>query len=149
MSTIFKLKGIEYYIVNAMSKSEAVITALANRWGVTEDNIEEVVDISENPVRIIAAHWSKDENDQLTWFRCKFDDGNRKRTFYLSSFYGVASDALSEGLGSYNKDWLKDIKQLVTDGRHPGKWIEPLLNPLKPSKTKKLTDIILGENGNN
>jgi len=142
--SIFKLKGIEYYIVNAKSKAEAVITALANRWGVTEANIEEVSDISENPIRIIKAHWNKDENDRLTWFRCKFDDGNRKRTYYLSSFYGIASDALSEGLGSYNKDWLKDIKVLETDGRHPGEWVEPLINPLKQSRTKKLTNLILG-----
>jgi hypothetical protein len=149
MRPIYKLKGIEYYILNAQSIEEAVGTAILNHWGVTENNIEEVDSISENPVRIIKAKWSFEENQRMTWFRAKFNSGLRESTFYVHSFWGSATDALNECLGSWNKNWLIEIKQLVTDGRHPGKWIEPLLSPLKPSKTKKLTDIIFGENGNN
>ena len=42
MSKIYQLNGISYYIKGCNSKAEAVVFAWRNRWGISEDNIEEV-----------------------------------------------------------------------------------------------------------
>lgn len=48
---VFKLKGLDYFIVGAESLGMALLLGRLNHWGVTFDDIEEVKDLTSLPTR--------------------------------------------------------------------------------------------------
>lgn len=69
---IFKLNGINYYVVNASSKKHAVLVLLKCRAGVTENDISEVERLDESAEVVydgaIVRKFSKSEFDKSHFY---------------------------------------------------------------------------------